>query len=169
MLLRNPHLRNVALVVLLGAVTEALLDFQFKAHASERFVSGAPLLGAFAAFHTGMGVLSLLLQATLSRAALRQLGIAGTLALRPLLTGLAALSGALAPRLATATFARGAHESLTNSLFRSAYELLYTPVPEGEKRRVKAVVDVSIDKAGALLGSAVVASCWRSRRPRPRR
>jgi len=156
-LLRNPHLRNVALVVLLGAVTEALLDFQFKAQVSERFVSGAPLLGAFAVFHTGMGVLSLLLQATLSRSALRQLGIAGTLALRPLLTGLSALSGALAPRLATATLARGAHESLTNSLFRSAYELLYTPVPEGEKRRVKAVVDVSVDKAGALLGSAVVA------------
>ena len=156
-LLRNPHLRNVALVVLLGAVTEALLDFQFKAQASERFVSGAPLLGAFAAFHTGMGVLSLLLQATLSRATLRQLGIAGTLALRPLLTGLSALSGALAPRFATATLARGAHESLTNSLFRSAYELLYTPVPEAEKRRVKAVVDVSVDKAGALLGSAVVA------------
>ncbi len=156
-LLRNPHLRNVALVVMLGAITEALLDFQFKAQATERFVSGAPLLGAFAAFHTGMGVLSLLLQATLSRVALRQLGIAGTLALRPLLTGLSALSGALLPRLATATLARGAHESLTNSLFRSAYELLYTPVPEGEKRRVKAVVDVSVDKAGALLGSAVVA------------
>jgi hypothetical protein len=156
-LLRNPHLRNVALVVLLGAVTEALLDFQFKAQASERFLSGAPLLGAFAAFHTGMGVLSLLLQATLSRVALRQLGIAGTLALRPLLTGLSALSGVVAPRLLTATLARGAHESLTNSLFRSAYELLYTPVPESEKRRVKAVVDVSVDKAGALLGSAVVA------------
>ena len=156
-LLRNPHLRNVALVVLLSAVTEALLDFQFKAQASERFVSGAPLLSAFAAFHTGMGVLSLLLQATLSRTALRQLGIAGTLALRPLLTGLSALAGALAPRLATATLARGAHETLTNSLFRSAYELLYTPVPEAEKRRVKAVVDVSVDKAGALLGSALVA------------
>jgi len=156
-LLRNPHLRHVALVVLLGAVTEALLDFQFKAHASERFVSGAPLFGAFAVFHTAIGLVSLLLQAALSRASLRQLGIAGTLSLRPLLSGLAALAGALAPRLATATLARGAFESLTNSLFRSAYELLYTPVPEAEKRRVKAVVDVSVDKAGLLLGSAAVA------------
>jgi len=156
-LLRNTHLRNVALVVLLGAITEALLDFQFKAQASERFVSGPPLLSAFAAFHTAMGVLSLLLQATLSRTSLRQIGIAGTLALRPLLSALCSLAGTLAPRLATATLARGAHESLTNSLYRSAYELLYTPVPEAEKRRVKAVVDVSVDKVGALLGSAVVA------------
>ena len=156
-LLRNPHLRNIAVVVFLGAVTEALLDFQFKAQASERFGSGPRLLGAFAAFHTAMGVASLLLQSTLSRAALRQLGIAGTLALRPLLTALSSLAGAFVPRFETATVARGVHESLTNSLFRSAYELLYTPVPEAEKRRVKTVVDVSIDKAGALVGSAVVA------------
>ena len=95
---------------------------------------GAPLLGAFAAFHAGMGVLSLLLQATLSRAALRQLGIAGTLALRPPLTAAERAPRApRAPRFATATLARGAHESLTNSLFRSAYELLYTPVPEARE------------------------------------
>ncbi len=156
-LLRNPHLRNVAVVVLLGAITEALVDFQFKAQATERFVSGTPLLGAFAAFHTAMGVLSLLLQATLSRTALRQLGIAGTLALRPLLTALCSLTGTLLPRFETATLARGAHESLTNSLFRSAYELLYTPVPEAEKRRVKTLVDVSVDKLGALIGSAAIA------------
>jgi len=156
-LLRKPHLRNVALLVLLGVFTETLLDFEFKAQASERFVSGSPLLGAFAAFHTLMGLLSLSLQAAFTRTALRQLGIAGTLALRPLFTALSSLAGVFAPRLATATLARGAHESLTNSLFRSAYELLYTPVPEAEKRRVKAVVDVSIDKAGALLASAVIA------------
>jgi hypothetical protein len=65
--------------------------------------------------------------------------------------------GAAVPRFSTATIARGAHESLTNSLFRSAYELLYTPLPESEKRRVKAFVDVAVDKAGALLGSGLVA------------
>jgi hypothetical protein len=156
-LLRNPHLRNVALLVFLGAITEALVDFQFKVQATERFVSGSRLLGAFAAFHTAMGILSLGLQAMLSRAALRQLGIAGTLALRPLLTAASSLAAAFVPRFETATLARGAHESLTNSLFRSAYELLYTPVPEAEKRRVKTVVDVSIDKVGALVGSATVA------------
>ncbi|HZO09217.1 MAG TPA: hypothetical protein VFC77_07560 [Myxococcota bacterium] len=156
-LLRNPHLRNVALLVFLGAITEALVDFQFKVQATERFVSGSRLLGAFAAFHTAMGILSLGLQAMLSRATLRQLGIAGTLALRPLLTAASSLAASFMPRLETATLARGAHESLTNSLFRSAYELLYTPVPEAEKRRVKTVVDVSVDKAGALVGSAAVA------------
>jgi ATP/ADP translocase len=156
-LLRSPYLRTIALVVVLGAVVEALVDFLFKAEAAGRFGTGPSLLAVFAAFHGGMSVLSLLVQASVSRAALRHLGIAGTLALRPALTAASALLGVALPRLATATLARGAHETLANSLFRSAYELLYTPLPETEKRRVKAVVDVAADKLGALLGSGSIA------------
>ena len=156
-LLGNPYLRTIALVVGLGAVVEALVDFLFKAEAASRFDAGGSLLGAFAVFHGGMSVLSLVVQASVSRAALRHLGIAGTLALRPALTAASALLGVALPRFATATLARGAHETLTNSLFRSAYELLYTPLPEAEKRRVKAVVDVAVDKLGALLGSGTIA------------
>ena len=78
------------------------------------------LLGAFAAFHTAMGVASLLPAGDAEPRALRQLGIAGTLALRPAAHRGGALAAALAaPGFATATLARGAHESLTNSLFRS--------------------------------------------------
>ena len=155
LLARNPYVRNIALVVLLGAVVETLVDFLFKGLAAGRFAPGASLLGAFGAFHGVMSVVSLLLQAVASRAALRHLGIAGTVALRPALTAAGSILGAAVPGFATATFARGAHESLTNSLFRSGYELLYTPVPEAEKRRVKALVDVAVDKAGTLVGSGV--------------
>jgi hypothetical protein len=155
LLVRNPYVRSLALVVGLGAVVEALVDFLFKGLAAGRFAPGASLLGAFGAFHAAMSVVSLLLQTTSSRGALQRLGIAGTVALRPALTAAGSILGAILPGFATATFARGAHESLTNSLFRSAYELLYTPVPEAEKRRVKAVIDVSVDKIGALLGSGL--------------
>ena len=155
-LLHNPYLRSIAVVILLGAVVEAIVDFLFKAHAADRFAAGS-LLGAFAVFHAGISVLGLLLQAGLSRVALRHLGIAGTIGLRPAATAACAILGGFFPGLATATLVRGAYESLTNSLFRSGYELLYTPLPEAEKRRVKALVDVGVDKVGALAGSAVVA------------
>jgi AAA family ATP:ADP antiporter len=155
-LLRNPYIRSIAIVVLLGAVVEAIVDFLFKAQAADRFAAGS-LLGAFAVFHAGISVFGLLLQVGLSRAALRHLGIAGTISLRPAVTAAGAILGAFFPGLATATLVRGAHDSLTNSLFRSGYELLYTPLPEAEKRRVKAIVDVAVDKVGALAGSALVA------------
>jgi hypothetical protein len=158
LLARVPYLRTLALVVLLGAVTDALFDFLFKAKTVERFVDAGQMMMVFALFHTGLSLLSLLFQWTLARPALTHLGLAGTVALRPAVDLVSGLLGAAVPRFGTATLARGAHESLTNSLFRSGYELLYTPLPEGEKRRVKAVVDVAVDKAGTLVGGAVVAA-----------
>ena len=87
LLLRNPYVRNIALVVLLGAVVEALVDFLFKGLAAARFAAGgARSSGPFGAFHGVMSVVGLLLQTTASRAALRHLGIAGTVALRPAFT-----------------------------------------------------------------------------------
>ncbi len=157
-LLRTPYLRQLALVVSLGAVVEAIVDWTFKAEVQKQYASGGggALLAPLSAFYAFMSVASLLLQATLARPALTRLGIAGTVAIRPLLTALGSLLGSAAPRLSTATLARGGHEAITNSLFRSGYELLYTPVPEAEKRRIKAVIDVALDKGGALVGSGLI-------------
>ncbi len=158
LLLRTPYLRQLALVVGLGAVVEAIVDWAFKAEVQRQFEhgGGGALLAPLAGFYVVMSIASLLLQATLARPALSQLGLAGTLAVRPLLTAFGSLLGASAPRLATATLARGAHEAITNSLFRSSYELLYTPLPESEKRRAKALIDLALDKAGALVGSGLI-------------
>jgi hypothetical protein len=158
MLARIPYLRTLALVVGLGAVTDALLDFLFKAKTAEIFVEGNAMMSVFALFHTGLALLTLLFQSTLARPALNQLGLAGTVALRPAFDLATALLGAAMPRFGTATLARGTHETLSNSLYRSGYELLYTPLAEGEKRRVKAVVDVAVDKAGTLVGGGIVAA-----------
>ena len=157
-LLRSPYLRQIGVVVTLGAVAEAIVDWAFKAQVQQQYGEGGggALLAPLSLFYTAMAVASLLLQAALARPALERLGIAGTVAVRPLLTAIGSLLGAAAPRLATATLARGAHESITNSLFRSGYELLYTPVPERDKRRIKAVVDLALDKGGALIGSGLI-------------
>jgi hypothetical protein len=41
-------------------------------------------------------------------------------------------------------------------MFRAGYELLYTPVPEAEKRAAKPLLDVGCDRAGDALGSGIV-------------
>ena len=158
LLARVPYLRTLALVVLLGAVVDALFDFLFKARTVELFEDGRTMMTVFALFHTGLSLISLLFQWSLARLVLSRLGLAGTVALRPAVDVATALLGMAVPRFGTAALSRGAHEAVTNSLFRSGYELLYTPLPEGEKRRVKAVVDVAVDKAGTLVGGAVVAA-----------
>ena len=148
-----PYLQDLALIVALGAVAETLLDYLLNARAAETFSPGQPLMSFFALFHTGVGLLALAFQLALSRPALRRMGLAGTVALRPAAVAVAALAGALDPRLLTALLARGAHGVLHNSLFRSGYELLFTPLPERRKRPTKTIVDVGFDKLGALVGA----------------
>ncbi len=153
---RVAYLRLLALVVGIGALTEALLDYVLKAEAAAAFRDGRQLLSFFALFYTGTGLLGLFAQGVLSRASLGTLGLAGTVSLRPLVVAAAGLLAFLDPRLWTGVLVRGSHAVITNSLFRSGYELLYTPVPDGEKRPTKSVIDVGFDKLGALVGSTIV-------------
>src|SRR6185503_4203205 len=141
-----PYLRNLALIVALGAATETLLDYLLNARAAAAFARGPALMSFFALFHAGVGLVALAVQATLSRPALKHLGLAGTVALRPAAVAAAGVFGIVDPRLWTALLARGANGVLSNSLFRSGYELLFTPLPERRKRPSKAIVDVGFDK-----------------------
>jgi AAA family ATP:ADP antiporter len=151
-----PYLRDLALVVALGAATETLLDYILSARATATFAAGAPLMSFFALFHTAIGWLGLAVQMSLARPALRRLGLAGTVALRPAAVALAALAGLASPGLWTAVVSRGAHGVLNNSLFRSGYELLFTPVAERRKRPTKAIVDVGFDRLGTVVGGVLI-------------
>ncbi len=152
-----PYLRSLAALIALCAFIEALLDYAFNAAAVTRFARGEALVGFFAAFHTVSGLLALLVQAALVRSSLTRLGLAGTLATHPL--GVAVLAGAVvaAPRMGTIVALRAAEAVLRHSPFRSAYELLYTPLPPSQKRPAKPLVDVGADRVGTLAGSAATA------------
>ena len=54
-------------------------------------------------------------------------------------------TGLLFPGLAVTAVVRGLPAILHNSLFRSAYELLHTPLPEQVKRPTKSILDVAVD------------------------
>jgi hypothetical protein len=67
-----------------------------------------------------------------------------------------ALAALLLPGAWPRVALRGLQAVLANSLFRSAYELLYTPLAPDRKRPVKALLDVGADRGGTIAGSAVV-------------
>ena len=151
-----PYLRGVAVLVALGAFAEALLDYVLSAQAVARFAGGPRLMAFFAAFHTGVSLAAAAVLAVAAGPALRHLGIAGTVALRPAAAGAGALLAWLAPGLLTVVAARAAEAVMRNSLFRTAYELLFIPVPAAHKRPVKAILDVGLDRVGTVVGSLVV-------------
>lgn len=152
----EPYLRNLGLLVALSALTEALLDYVFNSAAVARVARGGALMSFFALFHTVIGLLSLGLQAALTRPALRTLGLAGALAVQPAAVALGGAITFFVPRFGPVVLLRGTQATLRNSLFRSAYELLYTPLPQERKRPTKAILDVGLDRFGTAAGSALV-------------
>jgi AAA family ATP:ADP antiporter len=153
---REAYLRNVAVLVGLCALTEVVLDYVLSAAVTTRYGRGGPLMSFFALYHTSVGVLALGLQTALTRRALDRLGLGGTLAVQPVVIALGAVLAAIVPGVWPRVAVRGVQAVLRNSLFRSAYELLYTPLAPERKRPTKALLDVGADRLGTIAGSAVV-------------
>ena len=151
----TPYLRLLALVVVVGALLQALLDYALGAQAVATYGRGARLLSFFAAFQTAIGIVSFTVQSTANRATLERLGIGGTMSLLPGLVGAVGAIAVAAPSLAATSIQRGVEGVLRASLFRSAYEVLFTPLPPSVKRATKTAIDVSFDRLGQLLGSAL--------------
>ena len=152
---QTAYLRLLAVIVLLGATMQSLLDYALGSEATVSYGGGARLLAFFAIFQTVVGILSFLVQISANRLALERLGVGGTMALLP--GGVVAL-GALvlgAPSLLTVALQKGAESLLRASLFRSAYEVLFTPIAPALKRPTKTMIDVSFDRIGLMAGSVL--------------
>lgn len=150
-----PYLMNLSLLVALGAVTSSLLDYVFSAQVVAHVAKGPALLSFFALFWLVIGILSFALQALLGRFALEKLGIAVTVAVLPGIVVLGGAFGLAVPGLWSSAILRGGEAVQRNSLFRSAYELLYTPLPEEKKRATKTIIDVGFDRLGTFIGSGI--------------
>ncbi len=150
------YLLTLGAMVAIVATMDALLDYLFAAEASARLSSGRELMTFFSVFHTVVGIATFVAQATLSRRVLERFGLAVTLAVLPVAVVMLALIGLQTHALIAIVVLRGAGAVFANSLWRSGYELLYTPIAQSKKRSTKTLIDVGCDRLGTLLGSAAV-------------
>jgi len=152
----SPYLLSMALLVTLTSAAEGLLDYVFKARAAAAAATGEELLRLFAAFYTVTALLGISFQVTTLRKLLVRLGIARSAALLPAGVSVGAVGAFLVPGLIPVLLARGAEVVLRNSLFRGAYELLFTPVAPREKRATKLLIDVGAARVGDVIGGAII-------------
>jgi hypothetical protein len=155
-LAETPYLRHLALLVLLGTASAALIDYAFKAQAVAMLGTGEGLLRFFGAYYAIVSFATFAVQASTSRFALEKFGLAFTAA-TPSVALFAGSIGALAvPGFAVVAIARASESVFRGSLFRSGYEVFYTPIPTAEKRAAKSIIDVGFDRVGDAVGGIVV-------------
>jgi AAA family ATP:ADP antiporter len=155
-LLASPYLRTIALLVILTAFVSTLTSFVLKAEAARAYIQSGELLRFFARYYLGVGLVGFVLQITLSRLSLNRVGLGMTIATLPAALGVAGLIAFATPMLWSLALLRGLDEALTNSLYRSGYELLYTPLAPRTKRHFKTIADIGFDRVGKLVGSGLV-------------
>lgn len=165
-LVERSYLRAIALVVVAVTLLEVFLEYSLNLEAAQVHQDPRDLVSFFAVFYTGTALATLLIQLGLTNLSLERLGLSGTLLLRPVLVIVATVAALAHLTLPTVAIACGLQAALGNSLFRSAYELLYTPLPPGEKRPTKVVIDVGLARLASMAGSGaillLVAFSWSS-------
>jgi AAA family ATP:ADP antiporter len=101
-------------------------------------------------------MLSLISQLTLSAWLLKRFAPAGLLAILPSLLVLGGVGLLLGLGLAAGLFVKGSDGALRYSLHRTAGELLYLPLPDQARPRIKAVFDMVAQRAGQALASLAI-------------
>lgn len=157
LLVTNRYLQLMALLMVLAAVLAALVDYAFKAAAADRFTSGEELVTFFGQFYAAVGVLTFLVQSVLGPRVLKNYGIGITLAAMPAVAlGAGLVSIATFAKFWSVIAVRAGQVAFANSFFRSAFELLYTPLPAPTKRPTKTIIDVASDRLGDVIGSGIL-------------
>jgi hypothetical protein len=151
-----PYLRNLAALVLLGTVAATFVDYVFKVQAVQVFGKGDTLLQFFALYYAGVSLLAFVVQSVSAPLVLERLGLAVTTATPSLALVVGGLGALVFPGLGGAIVARAGESTLRSSLFKTGYEIFFTPIASHDKRAAKSIIDVGFDRLGDAVGGGLI-------------
>ena len=152
----SPHLRTIGMIIFVVGIATTLLDYQFKALAQTTLDTPESMTSFFGAFYGWTGAIALLIQLAVVARFLGWAGVGWTLAILPLVLLLGSIGILIIPSLLLVTGLRGADATLRKSLYRSAIEVLYVPVPSMLRRKTKTFIDSVLDSLGEGIGAAMI-------------
>ena len=151
----GPYLAYLALFVTALAAAGTFLDYNLAAQAQAAYPAEGRL-HFFSAFYSVAAVVALLVYFFAGPLAVKYADLATTASTLPM----GVIAGGLVtlgwPGITTAAIARGTEMVFRNSLYRSAYEPLFTAIPPRQRRAAKTVIDVGFDRAGDLLSGSIL-------------
>jgi len=148
LMIASPHLRAIAILILIGSVVTTIAGWQYKSLAKEAFARKDELTAFFGAVTGWTGIASLILQLVLTGKLLRRFGVGITLLVLPLFLAAGSISVLVWGSVWAGTFLRASDVVIRYSVDTSAIQLLYLPVAAQIKLQVKSFIDTVIWKVG---------------------
>src|SRR5262249_12572076 len=107
-------------------------------------------------FNFMLGIISFIVQLTLTASALRRFGVALTILLLPLALGFGSALIFLVPAFWPVAATNALDQGLRFSVDKATYELLYLPIAPAERARVKNAIDIVLNRAGDATGGLLL-------------
>lgn len=150
------HLRVLIAMMVITYIVDVLIEYQFQATAKLSF-HGDQLTAFFGRFYgVYLNFTEFILQVFVTGYVVSRFGVGGALQVLPA-SILAASSGAvLAPGITAAAGVRLTEASTRYTVNRTGMELLYLPLPLELRNRIKAFVDIFVDRMSRGLGGILL-------------
>jgi AAA family ATP:ADP antiporter len=149
---KNPYLLTIGSLALAMAITATVVDYSFKRALVRHFAPEeiGPIVSSvtFASYALG-GIVQIFFVARI----LAAVGTARSLRLLPAVLAVGAVAGVAMPYTFVAIGLRTIDGAFRYTLQRTATELLYVPVSEAIRGRVKTLIDVVTQRAGQAIAS----------------
>lgn len=156
--LEQCYARRLAMMVLLGTMTITVVDYLFKSTVAAR-IPAEDLGSFFATVYLSLNIGSLVVQVLLVGWIVKRFNLSGALAVLPGLAWVGGFAMLVLPGAALLTVALGMKAVdgvLRHTLHRTATELLFVPLTETARRRVKLFTDLGSQKGGQALTSVLL-------------
>src|SRR5262249_3681460 len=155
-LTRVRHLQVIVGLMVAMYIVDTLVEYQLQ-YVAVLAYKGDPITALFGQFYgLYLNGLEAVFQLFLTAAVVRRFGVGYTLQIAPVCVGLSSIATVLAPGVLSGSIVRLTEASTRYTLNRTAMELLYMPLPRELRNRVKAFIDVALDRLSRCLGGVLL-------------
>jgi len=136
----------IAGIIGVAMLVSTLVDYQLKAIAADVYTETAALTAFMGTFYAGLSIASLFIQILFSGRILRRMGVGGAVLTRPAGMLIGSILMMFEPVLAVAVFLGGFDGATQYSIDKTSREILFLPLSQKMKERVKFFLDVFVDR-----------------------
>ncbi len=155
-ILNTRHLKVIVGIMVAMYLVDTVVEFQFQVTAA-RVYHGDDLTAFFGKFYgLYLNLIEFVFQLFVTASVVRRFGVGGTLQIAPSCIVLASTATIVAPGVTTAGAVRLTEASTRYTLNRTGMELLYMPLPQQLRNRIKAFIDICVDRVSRGLGGGLL-------------
>ena len=139
----TPYLKSLAIIIGLAAITSRIVDYQFKIIAVTAFPLQDDLVNFFGQYFAVTGIATIVIQLFVTSKLLSRFGILVAILILPVFLMLGSIGFFMTPILATVYLSKFSDQVFKFTLHNSSIQLLWIPVKNTIKTRLKPIIAVS--------------------------